>query len=400
MNSIFMLPDLVRQVYMYERDTDPDYKTLSCVSVFFGIILYIANLNNLDNLAMVISAYVVGTALVLMPLVLRRVENKRLFLTWFMIILNFILTVYMLMGVNDGCSSYWALLNTVTSFVVFGMTTGFLVCTYFSVVAMVFFWTPVRDTLPYRYSDSYCTYFPLLFLIGFFIAFVGNLFIKKFRIDQEVTNATLKVELKDAIRDIDQTMVDSVAIISKLIDEKDYYTKEHSVRVARYSRKIAERYGDSRKKEDLDRIYNAALLHDIGKIAVPDNILKKCEQLNDEEYEIMKKHTIWGEEILKDLEFVPDADAGAKFHHERLDGKGYPNGVTGDMIPITGKIISVADTLDAMNSERVYRKPCSREYITKALKDGRGTQFDATLVDIVCDLIDEGEIKIIADRKE
>lgn len=400
MNEIRILPQLVREVYRYEENTEADYSTLGYISVFFGVMLYIVNFNNVDHLLVALTAYTIASGLCLMPFVLKRLENKTQYLDTFMAIIFIVETVFMLYGVNEGYSNYWAILATFVILIIFGMPRGLLVCTYFMVVSIIFFWTPVRANLPYNYSDSFCQVFPFLYILAFFISFIGNLFIKKHRIEQEIRDATLKVELREAIADIEHAMLDSVAIISTLIDEKDLYTKEHSKRVATYSRQIAERYGDSRKKEDLDMIYNIALLHDIGKIAVPDSILKKEQGLTDDEYEIMKMHTKWGEEILKGMEFVPNADVGAIYHHERYDGKGYPNGLSGEDIPLAGRIISVADTFDAMNSERVYRKPCSREYILKVLKEGRGTQFDATLADILCDLIEEGEIKVLADRQK
>jgi putative nucleotidyltransferase with HDIG domain len=175
------------------------------------------------------------------------------------------------------------------------------------------------------------------------------------------------------------------------------YTKEHSVRVARYSKLIAEKSGYAKTAADFRVIYNAAMLHDIGKVAVPDNILNSSRQLTDEEYGIVKKHTIWGSDILKELTFYPKIFYGARYHHERYDGQGYPEGIKGKDIPVEARIISVADTLDAMNSERVYRKPCSKNYIIDVFENDNGAQFEPVLAKAVCDLIREGKIKILAD---
>ena len=145
-------------------------------------------------------------------------------------------------------------------------------------------------------------------------------------------------------------------------------------------------------KEEIDIIYRSALLHDIGKIAVPDAVLNKPSRLTDGEYELMKKHTIWGKEILAGLEFLPQADMGAAYHHERFDGKGYPYGLKGDKIPDIVRIISAADSLDAMSSNRCYRRHCDKDYIISEFEKGAGTQFDADVAQVVVELIKEGRI--------
>ena len=144
----------------------------------------------------------------------------------------------------------------------------------------------------------------------------------------------------------------------------------------------------------LFRSYRSGLLHDIGKIAVPDAVLNKPERLTDEEYEVMKKHTVWGREILSGLEFLPQADPGATYHHERYDGSGYPYGMHGEELPEMVRIISAADALDAMNSNRCYRKHCDRDYIIGEFRKGAGKQFDAGVAQAVVALIEEGRITV------
>ena len=190
-------------------------------------------------------------------------------------------------------------------------------------------------------------------------------------------------------------MVNSVAAIGRMIDEKDNYTRQHSQRVADYSRLIAENLKSFHPTEkEVDQIYRSALLHDIGKIAIPDAILKKTSRLTDEEYAIMKTHPVWGKKILAGLSFLPQADYGASYHHERYDGKGYPEGIRTDDLPYIVRIISAADALDAMNSNRCYRKQCSRNYIISEFEKGSGTQFDPEVAETVIYLIEEGKIEI------
>ena len=179
---------------------------------------------------------------------------------------------------------------------------------------------------------------------------------------------------------------------AKTIDAKDRYTNGHSVRVARYSRELARRMGMDEYMQD--RIYYVALLHDIGKIGIPDSILNKPERLTDDEEEIMKKHPSIGGEILKDFDALADIADGAKYHHERYDGKGYCNGLSGDDIPQVARIICVADTYDAMASDRCYRKALPAEVIESELKKGTGTQFDPEVVSHMMNMIEEGIVPV------
>lgn len=183
---------------------------------------------------------------------------------------------------------------------------------------------------------------------------------------------------------IDQTML----TFAKVIDAKDPYTRGHSEAVAEYSREIARRYGMPRRM--LDNIYYSGLLHDIGKIAVPDSILNKPEKLTEEEYDIMKTHTSVGADILSDLTTVDNIAAGARDHHERYDGSGYPNGISGNDISLEGRIIGVADAYDAMASERVYRGTFSRDKIRAEFEKASGKQFDPKIVKILLEMMDEG----------
>lgn len=201
-------------------------------------------------------------------------------------------------------------------------------------------------------------------------------------------------ELKRAIQNGKESEIfinQMILAFAKSIDLKDKYTRGHSFRVAEYTKKIAERMGCSDKH--LEDAYRIALLHDIGKIIVPDDILNKPEQLTDSEYEVMKLHAQYGYDILKVIDCLPDLAVGAGYHHERLDGRGYPNGKTGDEIPEIARIIAVADTFDTMNSTRPYREKLPMEAIVEELKRVAGTQLDAKAVDVLLELIAEGELE-------
>lgn len=178
-----------------------------------------------------------------------------------------------------------------------------------------------------------------------------------------------------------------IKALVKTIDAKDPYTNGHSVRVAEYSKMIAKQeYSDTQK---IQNIHNIALLHDIGKIAIPDEIINKPGKLTDEEYNLIKAHTITGAQILSEISSYPDLINGAKYHHERYDGRGYPCGLKGEEIPEIAAIIGVADAYDAMTSNRSYRKMLPQDVVRNEISKGLGTQFHPKWGKIMLQLIDQ-----------
>lgn len=180
---------------------------------------------------------------------------------------------------------------------------------------------------------------------------------------------------------------------ARSIDIKDKYTNGHSMRVAMYAKMIAKKAGFNDK--EAEAVYNIGLLHDIGKITVPDNILNKAGRLDDDEYNVIKKHTSNGSEILKEIQIAPELAIGAQYHHERMDGRGYPYGKSGDEIPEIAQIIAVADTFDAMFSTRPYRKQMPIEKVVAELERSAGTQLSEEYVKLLIQLIHEGEVEDI-----
>lgn len=195
------------------------------------------------------------------------------------------------------------------------------------------------------------------------------------------------VKLQESREELKQLNDTIMQVLAKTIDAKDKYTRGHSVRVANYSREIARRMGKSEKEQD--KIYRAALLHDVGKIRIPDEIINKPGKLTEEEYGFIKLHPVSGYHILKSFTKDQMIATGAKFHHERYDGKGYPNGLVGENTPEHARIIGVADAYDAMASNRSYRKALPQEVIRSELLAGRGTQFDPRIVEIMLAMVDE-----------
>ncbi|MBR6028597.1 MAG: HD domain-containing protein [Clostridia bacterium] len=185
---------------------------------------------------------------------------------------------------------------------------------------------------------------------------------------------------------------ETIMAIANAVDAKDERTSQHSLRVAEYSVLIARELGWSRK--ECENLRKAAQMHDIGKIGIPDLVLNKPARLTDDEYKVMKSHVTRGADILKDFTLIDHAADGARFHHERYDGRGYPDGLKGEEIPIYGRVIGVADAFDAMTSNRVYRNQMDTDYVMEELHKGRGTQFDPDVLDAFMRLIDEGVINL------
>lgn len=194
-------------------------------------------------------------------------------------------------------------------------------------------------------------------------------------------------EIKEQEKRIRELFVRTVTALSEAVDAKDRYTSGHSKRVAEYARMIAARMGKS--KAEQDEIYNAGLLHDVGKIRVPAEIINKPGKLTDEEYNVIKIHPGTGYHILRDISENGMVALGAKYHHERYDGKGYPNGLAGEKIPEVARILGVADAYDAMASNRSYRNALPQEVVRSEIEKGRGTQFDPKIADIMLQMIDE-----------
>ena len=178
---------------------------------------------------------------------------------------------------------------------------------------------------------------------------------------------------------------------AKVIDMKDRYTNGHSSRVAKYTAMLAKELGYD--DETVEKYYRIALLHDIGKIGVPPEVLNKPGKLTDEEFEIIKSHTIKGYEALKEITIMPELAIGAEAHHERPDGRGYPNHLKGDEIPRVAQIIAVADCFDAMYSNRPYRSRMNFDKVVSIIKEVSGTQLTPDVVDAFLRLVDKGELR-------
>lgn len=185
--------------------------------------------------------------------------------------------------------------------------------------------------------------------------------------------------------DMRNVYMETIQALNKTMEAKDPYTSGHALRVQKYAVELAEAIELPEKK--IQNIKTAALLHDIGKIGIDDSILKKPGALTKEEYLEIQKHTSIGAEILKDVDFLKEIAQIIRYHHERFDGKGYPNGLLGEQIPIEASILAIADVFDAMTSHRPYRTALDEATALQEIKINAGKQFDPALAQKFCDMM-------------
>lgn len=211
------------------------------------------------------------------------------------------------------------------------------------------------------------------------------------RVRQAVELVRLQRHLADEVEkktvEYEELFIQVVESLAAAIDAKDAYTNGHSLRVAEYSREIAKRFGYDGQKQDA--VFMMGLLHDVGKIGVPDEVINKPARLTDEEFAMIKTHPAMGAKILSSIKKMPRLADGARWHHERYDGRGYPDGLAGEQIPEEARMIAVADAYDAMTSNRSYRRSLSQEIVREEIEKGKGTQFDPQFAQIMIEMIDE-----------
>ncbi|HET9995259.1 MAG TPA: HD domain-containing phosphohydrolase [Candidatus Acidoferrum sp.] len=200
--------------------------------------------------------------------------------------------------------------------------------------------------------------------------------------------------LKEAAEENRELFIGSIRMLAAAIDEKDPYTRGHSGRVAKYSTLIGQELGLS--TEELDRLRIAALLHDVGKIGVEDRVLKKPGSLTPEEFGLMKQHTVKGANIMRPVSQLKEMLPGIELHHEHMDGRGYPYGLQGQQIPLMARIIGVADTLDAMTTNRPYQTAMDIDFALERIRSLTGSKFDAVVVNALESAVQHGKLRLSA----
>ena len=311
---------------------------------------------------------------------------------------------YAISGVNEGFAILWTMLMPLAICYFVGVKQGILLSLYFEILIVALFYTPLRSHFTGIYTVTFMNRFPIVYLCGLMITAVSMAqYHESVLTEIEYTdrlNAEVEKQTRVAVEQsrvaneranqLERLSDEMVETLARAIDAKDRYTNGHSFRVSEYAVKLAGKLGwDEKEISDLER---EALLHDIGKIGIPDAVLNKPGRLTDEEFETIKSHTTIGKTILEGMEGMDAAAKAAAYHHERFDGRGYPEGLKGEKIPLHARVISIADAFDAMRSDRVYRKGLSTEVIREELIKGKGTQFDPELLPVFVEMLDEGKV--------
>ena len=307
-------------------------------------------------------------------------------------------TYYAVSGSMNGFSVIWAMMMPIGVSYFLSVKLGIITSAYYELLCIILFYTPLREKMARYYSEIVMTRYPIVFLAVSGVTIVAmidyhRMALKEMeytdRLNAEVEKQTsIAVDRAKKLELMNDEMVDMLAVA---IDAKDEYTNGHSFRVASYAAALARKIG--MPEDEIMTLRREAMLHDIGKIGIPDAVLNNPNRLSDEQYEIIKSHTTIGARILSEASALEGATAVAEFHHERYDGKGYPKGLKGEEIPFHARIVTIADSYDAMQSDRIYNKGFKPSVIKKELEEGRGTQFDPVLLDAFMEMFNSGMLE-------
>ncbi len=319
-----------------------------------------------------------------------KIEKAKIFLSVILVFI-FLPAMFFSNGGVEGGTPIWLLLGTIyIALILEGKLK--IIMIFCNAIVMTICWL-IGYFFPnliigYSRGGNYFDSIAALFIVSGIIYTLINFQSKLYQKEEEQKN-------------VQRLFSQTATALANAIDAKDKYTHGHSSRVAEYSKKIAERAGKS--PAECEEIYYVALLHDVGKIGVPEAIISKEGKLTEEEFDLIKQHPVMGAQILKSITEYPYLSIGANFHHERYDGKGYPQKLKGSDIPEIARIISVADAYDAMTSKRSYRDTIPQDKVREQLIEGAGTQFDPEFANIMLHLIDldtEYEMKEREEIKE
>ncbi len=368
----------------------------SVLSMLLGIVMILVDLKSGDPwmLTAAVATLVAGAGCGFHAGIRRDRERAILIPTLFCIVA---FTIYTIQGTAEGSGMLWSLLLPIGISYFVSVKYGILLSAYYTIFFCVVFYTPLGAGVRHYYTEGFITRFPILYasvslftstaMIQYHVASLKSLNYEA-DLTREVEALTRKET--ERRREVEEMGLQTVQTLASAIDAKDRYTNGHSFRVSEYASILAEAAGLDALEIETLRL--EALLHDIGKIGIPDSILNKPGKLSDIEFHIIQSHTELGAKILTNVATLSGASDVALSHHERYNGKGYPNHLSGDEIPLHARIVGIADAYDAMNSDRVYRPALKREVIREELVKGRGTQFDPQLLDIFLELFDAGKV--------
>lgn len=389
---------LNRSIYTGERLRE-NLRALTVVSIFtaiLGLVMMIADLatGDMKMFFTAILTFLGGVSCAYLAGVKKNRELAALIPTLFCI---FAFTLYTLKGLGEGTAMLWTLMAPIGLCYFVSVRNGILVSLYYTVFFFILFYTPLNVHMKPYYPDTFLMRFPLIYAsMTAFIAISMTQYHRGVLLENEYADklsaeVARQTEVAEArARKIEQMSFQTIQTLANAIDAKDPYTSGHSTRVSQYSVLIAEALGW--EKDRVSDLRYAAILHDIGKIGVPDSILNNPKRLTDMEYNIIKSHTVMGGDILKNRIVIQSAEDVARNHHERYDGRGYPAGLKGEEISEEARIVAIADAFDAMSSNRVYRRACDYNHIRDELIRGKGKQFDPHFADVFLDLWEQGKL--------
>ncbi|MBQ3968091.1 MAG: diguanylate cyclase [Lachnospiraceae bacterium] len=376
---------------------------VSVVTAGLGIVLTSINIYSRDIPMLVASVLTLlgGVSCAFCAGYLKKRELAALIPTVFC---GIVFTIYAFSAVGEGSALLWSLLLPIGLCYFVSVRNGIVLSVYYSILYIILFYTPLNEKLRAYYNDKFISRFPILYIsISIFTGLAMYQYHKASLRNIEYTDSlNAEVAKQTAVaeersRKIEQMSYQTIQTLANAIDAKDPYTKGHSTRVSQYAVLLAEALGWD--EERVTELKYAALLHDIGKIGVPDSILNNPKKLTEVEYNIIKSHTTMGEDILKNKIIIGVADDIAGSHHERYDGRGYPRGLKGKEISEGARIVAIADAFDAMSSNRVYRKAIDKERIRNEYVEGRGRQFDPEFTDVFLKLLDEGKLELVKENE-
>ena len=306
-------------------------------------------------------------------------------------------TIYTVTGAMGGSAVLWAFLAPVGICYFVSVKYGIILGAYYTVFFILFFNTPIYRMMGLNYSEAFVSRFPVILATMAILTDIamiqyhkGVLLENEYadQLNTEVEKQTrVARDRADRLETLSGEMVETLATT---IDAKDRYTNGHSFRVSWYSVALARAL--NWEEYEIKELEREALLHDVGKIGVPDQVLNKPGRLTDDEFVVIQSHTIVGGNILSRSKSLLDAAEVARHHHERYDGRGYPDKLAGDAIPRHARVVAIADAYDAMHSDRIYRKGLPNDVIRDELVKGRAKQFDPEFLDVFLQLLDFGAL--------
>ena len=386
-----------RSIYVgekYEKNLK-NMVTEAYILMVLGVVMFTINVINGDVLTGLSPLTFIITSII--SIFYAKVVKKRVGSVVATVIAILFVFTFDVLFVTNGFAFLWTLLIPLSTCYFLGIKVGIALTAYFQLLYIAVFQTPLRQFVAGHFSDIVLARFPILYFFNAVITiFVMYEYHKSvlYEIDNQ---KSLKQEIslqkkyaEERAGKLERFSFETVEAFAKTIDAKDRYTNGHSFRVAEYSVELAKRLGFDEK--ETDTLKQEALLHDIGKIGVPDAVLNKPGRLNDEEYSAIKLHTMIGKEILSGLEDMHSFEEVAMYHHEKYDGNGYPSGLSGEAIPSHARIVALADAYDAMHSDRIYRKARTFGEIVAEIEKERGKQFDPNYADAFLALLKEGAL--------